>query len=105
MKIDKHELLQKLIQEDLWKKLSSEEIRLYLLFVIFADKVKGTGKLSPKVLEGCLGNNFPLDQLEKATHDLEKLHLLKLDISSPEQEIEFEFLRGGGKLESKNKET
>jgi len=103
MKINKRELLKKLIQGNLWKRLSSEETRLYLLLIIFADKVKGTGRLSSKALEGCLGNNFPRDQLEKAIHDLEKLHLVKLDISSPGSEIEFEFLRGD-KLGSKSKE-
>ncbi len=102
MKINKRELLKKLTQENLWKRLASEETRLYLLLIIFADKVKGTGRLSSKALEGCLGNNFPRDQLEKAAHDLESLHLAKLDISSPRSEIEFEFLRGD-KSGSKNK--
>lgn len=94
MKIDKRELLKKLMQENLWQRLSSEEIRLYLLFIIFADKVKGTGRLSLKVLEGCLGNSLPRIQLEKAAHNLEKFHLVKLDISSPGPEIEFRFLKG-----------
>jgi len=93
MKINKRELLKKVTEENLWRRLSSEEIRLYLLLITFADKVKGTGRLSPKVLQGCLGSNFPRDQLEKAAHDLEKLHLVKLDISSPGSEIEFEILK------------
>ena len=103
MKINKRELLKRLTQENLWKKLFSEEIRLYLLLVIFADEEKGTGKLSLEVLEGCLGSNFPRDQLEEAAHNLEKLHLVKLDISPPGSEIEFEFLRGN-RLGSKSKE-
>jgi len=94
MKINKRELLKKLTEENLWKRLSSEEIRLCLLLIIFADQVKGTGRLSLRALERCLGNNFPRDQLEKAARDLENLHLVKLDISSPGLEIEFEFLRG-----------
>ena len=94
MKINKRELLKKLTAENLWKRLSSEEIRLYLLLIIFADQVKGTGRLSLRARERCLGNNFPRDQLEKAARDLENLHLVKLDISSPGLEIEFEFLRG-----------
>lgn len=94
MKINKRELLKKLIQGNLWKRLSSEETRLYLLLIIFADEVKGTGRLSSKILEECLGSNFLRNQLEKTIHDLEKLHLVKLDISSPGSEIEFEFLRG-----------
>jgi len=103
MRINKRELLKKLTYENLWKRLSSEEIRLYLLLIIFADKVKGTGRLSSKVLEGCLGSNFLRNQLEKAAHDLEKLRLVKLDISSPRLEIEFEFLREN-KRGSKSKE-
>jgi len=102
MEINKRELLKKLTQENLWKRLSSEEIRLYLLLIIFTDKVKGTGRLSSKALQGCLGNNFPRDQLEKAAHDLENLRLAKLDISWPRSEIEFEFLREDG-LGSKSK--
>ena len=93
MKINKRQLLKKLSQGTLWKRLSSEDIRLYLLLIIFADEVKGTGRLSSKALEGCLGNNFSRDQLEKAAHDLENLGLVKLDLSSPGPEIEFEFLR------------
>jgi len=93
MKINKRELLEKLTQENLWKRLSSEEIRLYLLLVIFADKVKGTGRLSSKVIERYLGSNFLRSQLEKAAHDLENFYLVRLHISSPGSEIEFEFLR------------
>ncbi len=103
MKINKRELLKKLIQGNLWKRLSWEETRLYLLLIIFADEAKGTGRLSSKILQECLGSNFLRNQLEKAIHDLEKLHLVKLDISSPGSEIEFEFLRGD-KSGSKGKE-
>jgi len=103
MRINKRELLKKLTQENLWKRLSSEEVRLYLLLIIFADRVKGTGRLSSKVLQGCLGSNFSRGRLEKAAHDLENLHLVKLDISSPGSEIEFEFLRGNNSG-SKDKE-
>ena len=103
MRINKRELLKKLTDENLWKRLSSEEIRLYLLLIIFADKVKGTGRVSSKVLEGCLGSNFLRERLEKAAHDLEDLRLVKLDISSPGLEIEFEFLRGNNSG-SKSKE-
>ena len=92
MKINKRELLKRLTQEDLWKKLSSEEIRLYLLLVVFADEVEGTGKLSLQVFEGCLGSSFLRDQLEEAAHNLEKLHLVQINISSSGSEIRFEFL-------------
>ena len=95
MKINKRELLEELIQAGLWKNLSPEEIRLYLFIVICADKVRGTGRLNPEVLDECLGSNFTRDQLEEACHDLENISLLKLDISSPGSGIEFEFLRRG----------
>jgi len=94
MKINKRELLKRLTQENLWKRLSWEEVRLYLLLVICADKARGTGRLNPEVLEECLGSNFTRDQLEEACHDLENISLFKLDISSPGSEIEFEFLKG-----------
>lgn len=93
MRIDKRELLEKLAKEDLSESLSPDEIRLYLLLIIFADKVKGGGRLSPKVLKEYLGSNFLRNQLEKAVHGLENLHLAKLDISSPGTQIEFELLR------------
>ena len=93
MRINKRELLTRLSQENLWKRLSSEELRLYLFLIVCADQVKGTGRLSSKDLERCLGSNFPWAQLEKAAHELENLSLVKLDLSSPGPEIGFEFLR------------
>ena len=94
MKINKRELLKKLTQENLWKRLSREEVRLYLLLVICADEIRGTGRLTLKVLEGCLRNNLSLDQFKKAIYDLENFHLVKLDILPPGSEIEFQFLKG-----------
>jgi len=41
MKIDKHELLEKLSQTNLWKNLSAEEVRVYLLLIICADEIRG----------------------------------------------------------------
>jgi len=92
MKINKRELLEKLIQTDLWENLSPEEVRLYLLLVICVDEIRGAGRLSPEVLERCLGSNFTMNDLEKALHELESLSLLELDTSSPGPEIEFKFL-------------
>jgi hypothetical protein len=45
MDIDRRKILRTLITEDLWKRLSPEEIRLYLLFIISIDETKETGKL------------------------------------------------------------
>ena len=103
MKINKRELLEKLIQANSWENLSAEEIRLYLFIVICADKVRGTGRLNPEVLEECLGSNFTGDQLEEACHDLENISLFKLEIPSSGSEIKFEFL-GKDKPGSKSKE-
>ena len=94
MSTHKRELLNKLIEEGLWKRLSWCDIRLYLFLVICADERKGEGRLSLEVLEKCLGDKFSWEQLEKAAHNLEKLHLAKINISSSASEIEFEFLGG-----------
>ncbi len=91
----KRELLYKLMEESLWKRLSWCDIRLYLFLVICADEGKGKGRLSLEVLEKCLGDKFSWEQLEKAAHNLEKLHLAKINISSSGSEIEFGFLAGG----------
>ena len=80
MKIDKRELLEKLIQTNLWENLSPEEVRLYLLLVICVDEIRGAGRLSSEVLERCLGSNFTMDQLGEAFRELENLSLLELDV-------------------------
>ena len=95
MSTHKRELLNKLIEESLWKRLSWCDIRLYLFLVICADEGKGKGRLSLEVLEKSLGDKLSREQLEKAAHNLEKLHLGKINISSSASEIEFEFLGGG----------
>lgn len=94
MSTDKRELLNKLIEESLWERLSWCDIRLYLFLVICADEEKAKGRLSLEVLEKCLGGKFSWQQLEKAAHNLEKFHLGKINISSSASEIEFEFLGG-----------
>ncbi len=81
-----------MIEESLRKRLSWCGIRLYLFLVICADDAKGKGRLSLEVLEKCLGDKFSWEQLEKAAHNLEKLHLAKINISSLSSKIEFEFL-------------
>jgi len=95
MRAHKRELLNKLIEESLWKRLSWCDIRLYLFLVICVDERKGKGRLSLGVLERGLGDEFSWEQLEKAAHNLEKFHLAKINISSLSSEIEFEFLAGG----------
>ena len=50
MDISRRRLLRTLITEDLWKKLSSEEVRLYLLLIISIDETKKIGKLKNGIL-------------------------------------------------------
>jgi hypothetical protein len=50
MDIDRRKLLRTMITQDLWKKLSSEEVRLYLLLIISIDETKEIGKLKNGVL-------------------------------------------------------
>ena len=95
MSTDKRELLNKLVGGNVWKGLSWCDIRLYLFLVICVDTKKGKGRLSLGVLERCLGDEFSRQQLEKAAHNLEELHLAKINISSLSSEIEFEFLEAG----------
>lgn len=95
MSTDKRELLEKLAGGNVWKGLSWCDIRLYLFLVICADERKGKGRLSLEVLKRCLGDKFSWEQLEKAAHNLEELHLIKIDILSSCSEIEFEFLAAG----------
>jgi len=43
MDISRRKLLRRLITEDLWKRLSPEEVRLYLLLITSIDETKKTG--------------------------------------------------------------
>lgn len=94
MSTHNRELLNRLIEESLWERLSWCDIRLYLFLVICADERKAKGRLSLEVLEKCLGNKFSWEQLGKAVHNLEKFHLARINKSSLASEIEFEFLGG-----------
>ena len=55
MDIDRRKLLRTLIAEDLWKRLSPEEVRLCLLLIISIDEAKKIGKLKKRDIEKCLG--------------------------------------------------
>lgn len=91
--MNKRQLLTMLTDSDLWKKLSPEEIRLYLLLVIFAGKRGNRGKLRGKELKEWLGESFDIKHLKKAAYSLESLHLVKIDCSSKNSEIRFELLK------------
>jgi len=49
MDMNRRKLLRRLITEDLWKRLSPEEVRLYLL-IISTDETKEIGKVKNRIL-------------------------------------------------------
>jgi len=91
MDIDRGKLLRTLITEDLWKRLSPEEVRLYLL-IISIDETKEIGKLKKQDIERCLGYSLTVGQLEKIAHAFRELHLAEIEYSKEESEIKFTLL-------------
>ena len=89
MKIDKRKLLQRIIGQELWKKMSLEEIRLYLLLIISVDQTSGVGKLSTESLERYLGYSLQDEQLGKVARTFQRLHLAEITYSSGKREIGF----------------
>jgi len=94
MDINRQKLLRTLITEDLWKRLSPEEVRLYLLLIISIDEKKETGKLKKHHIEKCLGYSLTVGQLEKIGHTLRELHLAEIEYSKEKSEIKFTLLTG-----------
>jgi len=95
MSIDKRKLLWRLSEKGLWKNLSSEEVRLYFLLIIFADVSNGEGKLIWENLNYYLGPHFHGEKLKKAVQNLEKLHLVRINFSVEKSEIEYKILNEG----------
>ncbi|MEA3485710.1 MAG: hypothetical protein U9R03_03270 [Candidatus Aerophobetes bacterium] len=93
MKIDKRKLLKTIITQDLRKKMSPEEIRVYLLLVISVDQANGMGKISREYLERHLGHSLYNEQLEKMAHTFRRLHFAKIDYSPEKSEIEFRLFK------------
>jgi len=91
--MNKRQLLTMLTNPDLWKKLSPEEIRLYLLLIIFAGKRGNRVELRWEELKEWLGENFDIEYLKKAVYSLESFHLVKINCSSKDSEIRFELLK------------
>ena len=92
MCINRRELLSTLITENLWKRLSPEEVRLYLLLVISIDETKEIGKLEKRDIEKCLGYSLAVGQLEKITYTFRELHLAEIEYSKEKSEIKFELV-------------
>ncbi len=89
MDIDRRKLLRTLITEDLWKRLSPEEVRLYLLLVISIDETKEIGELRKRDIEKCLGYSLTVGQLEKITHTFRELNLAEIEYSKEKSEVKF----------------
>ena len=95
MEIDRGKLLRALITEDLWKKLSPEEVRLYLLLIISIDETKKIGKLTKRDIEKCLGYSLTVKELEKILHTFRELNLAEIEYSKEKSEIKFRLRRKG----------
>jgi len=95
MSIDKRKLLWTITEKGLWKDLSSEEIRLYFLLLIFADISNGEGKISWNDLNYYLAPHFHREKLKKTVQNLEKLHLVKINFSMDKSEIGYKILSEG----------
>ncbi len=92
MSIDKRKLLWIITEKELWKNLSSEEVRLYFLLLIFADISNGEGKISWKDISYYLAPHFCREKLKKTIQNLEKLHLVKINFSVDKSEIGYKIL-------------
>lgn len=74
MQVDKRVLLKAFLRrEDLCKKLSPDDIRLFLLLVVSSEKGKREGKLSWENVKEYLGDNFGKDRLKRTASSLEKV--------------------------------
>lgn len=93
MKIDREKLLRVVFEENLWKKLSPEEIRLYLLFIICVDERRGKGKLDWQEIERCLGIDIKKEELKRASFTLEKFHLARIEYLPEKLEVKFELFK------------
>jgi len=91
MEIDRRKLLRTLITEDLWKRLSPEEVRLYLL-IISIDETKEIRKLKKRDIEKCLGYSLTVGQLAKIAHSFRELNLAGIEYSKEKSEIKFTLL-------------
>ncbi len=92
--MNRRKLLRTLITEDLWKKLSPEEVRLYLLLIISMDETKEIGELRKRDIEKCLRYSLTVWQLEKIGHAFRELNLAEIGYSKGKSEIKFTLLTG-----------
>ena len=93
MRIDKEKLLRVIFEGDLWEKLSPEEIRLYLLFIVCVDEKRGEGNLNCQEIEKYLGINIQKEKLKKVSFTLEKLHLARIEYLPKKSEMKFRLIK------------
>lgn len=93
MKINKEKSLRLVFEKNLWEKLSPEEVRLYLLFVVRVDERKEEGKLNCQEIEEYLGINIQEEKLKKVFSTLEKLHLVRVKYVPGKSEVKFKLLK------------
>lgn len=93
MRVDKRGLLKAFLRrEDLCKKLSPHDIRLFLLLVVSSEKGKREGKLSWENVKEYLGDNFGKDRLKRTASRLEKMGLAKVTFHPGGTHIAFQLL-------------
>ena len=91
--VDKRGLLRAfLARRDLYKKLSADEIRLFLLLVVFAEVGKREGKLSWDNTKKYLGANFGKDRLKSSASTLEEMGLARMNFPPRQAEIAYRLL-------------
>lgn len=93
MRIDKRKSLRVAVEKNLWEKLSPEEVRLYLLFIVRVDERNGEGKLNCQEIEEYLGTNIQKEKLKKASLVFEKLHLVRIEYVPEKSEVKFKLLK------------
>lgn len=93
MQVDKRGLLKAFLRrEDLCKKLSPDDIRLFLLLVVSSEKGEREGKLSWENVKEYLGDNFGKDRLKRTASSLEKVGLAQVTFHPGEAEIAYRLL-------------
>lgn len=87
--MNKREILSRLVEKGVWERLSPEEVRLYLLFIIAMDNRQGEGLIRIQQIRNYLQINE--EELKKVLDNLQKNNLIKVQYRD-EQNIKFQVL-------------
>lgn len=82
--MDKLSILQSVKRSKIMDNLNTNEIRLYLI-LLANSRENGDGKILLRVINGVLGEGFPIDRLKAACCKLSKYGLIDVSASSLEQ--------------------